>query len=161
MVYSPTNRVFYDWINCPESSKYRCLDVQEYHFCENCRFLTVRKVSLDNDDKIDRIFFNGLTLSCLHSNSFCQPTLIYLVNIAWFLEETSFMFDTSDFVGGMSELNNCYWLETDDFFNSTGENTEENDGSISSTVFLYTTSHLGTIAATLSRPKTFPRNSIS
>ena len=45
--------------------------------------------------------------------------------IVLFLEEISLIFQISDFIGRMSQLETRFWLETDGFFISTGENTEK------------------------------------
>ena len=60
----------------------------------------------------------------------------------------------------MSELNNRYWLQIDEFCNSARKNTEKNKG-ILQLVFLYTNSTMGTTIQTLSRLKNFPQKNTS
>ena len=55
----------------------------------------------------------------------------------------------------MSKLSNRYWLETDDFLNSSEKNTGKIDKSILPIVFLYANSPLGTNNPTLSRMEIF------
>ena len=60
-----------------------------------------------------------------------------------------FLFIISGFIVRLPELTNCYCLETDDFLNTAGKNTEKSSKSILPTVFPNTTSPLGTTTAIL------------
>ena len=57
----------------------------------------------------------------------------------------------------MSKLNNRYWLETDDFFDSTGKNTEKIKKGILPTAFSHSKSSLGTNTPILWKPENFPK----
>ena len=52
-----------------------------------------------------------------------------------FLKKFSLFFLICDFFGRMFELNSRNWLETEDFFDTTGENTEKVFKGIPLTVF--------------------------
>ena len=55
----------------------------------------------------------------------------------------------------MSELNNGFWLKPDGFFSRTAKNTEKINKGLDQTVFLRTTSALGTLTPIFSRLKNF------
>ena len=84
--------------------------------------LIIEEISLDSDDKLGELKHDALTLPCLQSDGFCKATLKHPYLISCFSDEIGLIFHISDFIGLMSQLNNRYWLETDDFFNNTGKN---------------------------------------
>ena len=57
----------------------------------------------------------------------------------------------------MYQLNNRYWLETDDFFKTIGKITDKNSKGILPTAFLYNNSPLATSTPTLPRLKISPQ----
>ena len=61
----------------------------------------------------------------------------------------------------MSKLNNRYWLETDDLFNTTGKNTERFFKGILATVYPFTNSQLRTTTTSLVGLKFFPEKGFS
>ena len=66
-----------------------------------------------------------LNLPCPQSDGFRKPTLKNPYTINWFPDEMCSTFHICDFIGRMPKLKNLYWLETDDFFITTGKSTEE------------------------------------
>ena len=72
----------------------------------------------------DKPVLNVQILPFLHSDGFFKPTLKAPCTFVWFPGKVYFLFPISDFIGGMSKLNERDWLETVGFFNSTGKNTE-------------------------------------
>ena len=108
-----------------DNSKSKCRDVQEYLFDKGSWSLLIEKFSLDYDDKLEKLIFEANNLQCLQSDGFCKPTLKLSDIFVLFPWEICFLFHIFDFIGRMSELNNRYWFETDDFFNTTGWNTDK------------------------------------
>ena len=83
------------------------------------------KIFLDYDDKVGKIILESQVLPLLLSDSFCKPTLKHLHNNVLFAEEGSLLIHIPDFFGWRSRMNHRFWLETDDFYNSTVENSEK------------------------------------
>ena len=49
--------------------------------------LTIQEITLDFDDKLEKLILEGHTLPCLYSDGFCKPTLKYPSTIVRFPEE--------------------------------------------------------------------------
>ena len=152
--YQPNN---YEWSTSSANSKSRCKDDQQNLIDKDSWPIIVEKISLDYDDKVDKLLLDGHTLPCLHSDGFCKPTLKHPFIFVWFPEEICLLFHISDYIGQLSELDNRYWLETDDFFDSTGKNTRKFTRGILPTVVSHKKSQLGTNTPTLSRLEIFPQ----
>ena len=123
----------YDGIVFPKNSQSRC----------SASFLW-RHFVLNNWREIPRIwwyfknsFFESHFLRCLHFDGFCQPTPKHVFSIVRAPEENHLIYHISGFVRHMSERNNRYWLETNDFFISTGKNSQKNVQRIPPTMLAY------------------------
>ena len=145
----------YDCSTSSENSKSSCIDDKEYLIDKDIWSLITEGISLDYDDKLNKLILEGHFLSCLHSDGFSKPTLKNPYTILWFPEEIYFLFHISDFIERTSQLINRYRLETDDLFNTNGKNTDKNNNGIMPTGFAYTNSPLGTTNPTLSRLEKF------
>ena len=66
---------------------------------------------------------------------FFEPILKHPPTIAWFLEKTCSIFESSDFIERMSKLRKRYWLETDKFCESNRNNIDKMEKCISLTTF--------------------------
>ena len=91
------------------------------------------EIPLENDEKLDKLIPEGPTRPLLHSDGFCKPSLKHPYTYAQFPEGKSLVFLTSDFIGRMSKQNNCFWLETNDFFDTIRKNTQKINNGIKST----------------------------
>ena len=81
--------------------------------------------SLNFEDKLDELILEGHTLPWLHSDGCLKPTLKHPYTFVRFSEEVCLIFLISVSIGRLSSLNNRCRLETDDFFQSTGDNTKK------------------------------------
>ena len=103
----------------------KCTDNQDYLSDKDSRFLIIEEISLDYDDRIDKLAPDRHTLPYLQFDSFCKPTLKHPLTIVWFPEEYCLLIHISDYIGRMSKLSIRCWLKIDDFFNTTGKDIEE------------------------------------
>ena len=82
---------------------------------------------LDYNDKLDEKILEGHTIPCPYSDGFGELKLKHPFIFVWFPKEICLIFHIFVFIERASELNGCYRLETDNFFDSTGKNTEKID----------------------------------
>ena len=129
--YQTDNR---DWI--PEKGDNphsRCSEKKEYLTDRDSWSLTIEEILLYYDDKRNKLSNEADTFPCLHSDGFCKPTVKHPYTIVWFPEEICLVFHVSNFIGRMSKINDRYYIETDDFFNTIGLNTEKTNQRIKPT----------------------------
>ena len=119
--YQPNN---YDWITSTANSKSGCKDDADYLIDIDNWSLRIEEVSLDYDEKVDKLILEGHTSPCLHFDGFCKPTLKHSCSTLWFPEKICFLFYISDFIEQMSQLNDRFWLEFDDFVILLGKTLE-------------------------------------
>ena len=77
----------YDWINSTANSNSRCEEDQESFFDKSSWSLINEEISLDYDDKLQKLILEGQTLPCLHSDDFCKPTPKHPYTFVWFPEK--------------------------------------------------------------------------
>ena len=65
---------------------------------------------------MDKVIAERKTLPCMHSDGLYKPTLKHPITFVRFCEAICSKFHISEFSGRMLKLNNCYWLETGEFF---------------------------------------------
>ena len=117
-------------------------------------------MSLNFHDKVNKLTLECHTFPCLPSDVVHKPTLKHPYTFVCFLEEICLVVQFLDSIGRMSKLITRYLLETDDFFNSSGQNTEKKNKILPPTVFSYTSSPLETTAATLSQSEFCPKKNL-
>ena len=128
---------FYEWNSSTAVSNLTCKAELNYLGDEDSWSLIIEQFSPEYDDKLDKIILEGLTFPCLHSDGFCKPTLKHPYTVVCFTVEKPFKFHIFDFIGQMYQLNNRYWLGTDDFFKTTEKITDKISKGILPTAFLY------------------------
>ena len=62
---------------------------------------------------------DGYILPCYHSDGFCKPTTITPYIITWFDETFCLIFRLQEFIGRMTRIKDRYWIETDNFIDSS------------------------------------------
>ena len=58
-------------------------------------------------------------LPCYHSDGFCKPTTRTPYKLTWFDEKFCLIFRLQEFIGRMKRIKERYWIETDNFIESS------------------------------------------
>ena len=61
----------------------------------------------------------GYILPCYHSDGFCKPTTRTPYTLTWFHEKFCLIFRLQEFIGTMTRIKNRYWIETNNFIESS------------------------------------------
>ena len=114
-MYSPANqKIWLDYWYRKTSS--RCKVYWEHVIDKDSWWLIIDEISLVYDVKLDKLIPEGHSFPKLLSDDFWKPTPNHVYTNVWFAGELSSIYHICDFMGWMLKLNNCYWLETGDFF---------------------------------------------
>ena len=62
---------------------------------------------------------DGYILPCYHSDGFCKPTTRTPYTLTWFHEKCCLIFKLQEFIGRMTTIKDRYWIETDNFIESS------------------------------------------
>ena len=62
---------------------------------------------------------DGYILPCYHSDGFCKPTTKTPYTLTWFDETFCLIFRLQEFIGRMTRIKDRYWIETDNFIESS------------------------------------------
>ena len=62
---------------------------------------------------------DGYILPCYHSDGFCKPTTRTPYTLTWFDEKFCLIFRLQGFIGRMTRIKDRYWIETDNFIESS------------------------------------------
>ena len=62
---------------------------------------------------------DGYILPCYHSGGFCKPTTRTPYTLTWFDEKFCPIFRLQEFIGRMTRIKDRYWIETDNFIESS------------------------------------------
>ena len=62
---------------------------------------------------------DGYMLPCYHSDGFCKPTTRTLYTLKWFDEKFCLIIRLQEFIGRMTRIKHRYWIETDNFIESS------------------------------------------
>ena len=65
------------------------------------------------------MILDGYILRCYHSNGFCKPTTRTPFILTWFEEKFCLIFRLQEFIGRMTRIKARYWIETDNFMDSS------------------------------------------
>ena len=102
-------------LNSTLKEKVVCCDRYGYIIENDSWSLIVRELELTYDDEDNKLIYHGNTLTSLHDDGFCKPTIQTPITSFWFPEALCLIISINSFIGGMSKLNNRYWLETEHF----------------------------------------------
>ena len=61
----------------------------------------------------------GYILPCYHSDGFCKPTTRTPYILTWFDEKFCLILRLQEFIGRMTKIKDRYWIETDNFIDSS------------------------------------------
>ena len=100
--------------------------------------LTTRKrwkLRITYDDRNNQMIHDGYILPCYHSDGFCKPTTRTPYTMTWFDEKLCFILRLQEFIGRMTRIKDRYWIETDNFFESSNITHNLQTGGIQGTKY--------------------------
>ena len=62
---------------------------------------------------------DGYIIPCYHSDGFCKQTTRTPYTLTWFDEKCCLIFRSQEFIGRMTRFKDRYWIETDNFIDSS------------------------------------------
>ena len=62
---------------------------------------------------------DGYILPCYHFDGICKPTTRTPYILTWFDEHFRLIFRLQEFIGRITRIKDRYWIETDDFIDSS------------------------------------------
>ena len=109
-----------DWIvNFTQNIYSRCRSDREHLFTQKSWKLRITKAEITYDDRNNQMIHDGYVLPCYHSDGFCTPTTSTPYTLTWFDEKFCLIFRLQQIIGRMTRINDRYWIETDNFIESS------------------------------------------
>ena len=109
-----------DWIvNFTQNHYSRCRSDRIHLISRNSWKLRITKAEKTYDDKNNQMIHNGYILPCYHSDGFCKPTTRTPYTLTWFDEKFCLIFRLQQFIERMTRIKDRYWIETDNFIESS------------------------------------------
>ena len=81
--------------------------------------LRITNAEITYDDKNNQMNHDGFMLPCYHSDGFCKPTTITPYTLIWFDKKFCLIFRVQELIGQMTRIKVRYWIETDNFIESS------------------------------------------
>ena len=111
---------YQDWImNFTQNHYSRCKSDREHLITRQSCKLRITNAEITNDDKNNQMIHDGYILPCYHSDEFCKPTTRTPYILPWFDEKCCLIFRLQEFIGRMTRIKDRYWIETDNFIDSS------------------------------------------
>ena len=111
---------YQDWIvNFTQNYYSRCRSDREHSITRQSWKLRITNGEIPYDDKINQMILDGYTLPCYQSDGFCKPTTSTPYIMTWLDENFGLIFRLQEFIGGMTKIEDRYWIETDNFIDSS------------------------------------------
>ena len=109
-----------DWIvNLTQKTYLRCRKDREFLNTRKSWKLRITNAEITYDDKNNQMIHDGYMLPCYHSDGFCKPTTRTPLTLTWFDEKICLKFRLQQFIGRMTRIKDRYWIETDNFIESS------------------------------------------
>ena len=109
-----------DWIvNFTQNLYSRCRSDRERLITRNSWILRITKAEITYDDRNNQMIHDGYILPCYHSDGFCKPTTRTPYTLTWFDEKFCLIFRLQQFIGRTTRNKYRYWIETDNFIESS------------------------------------------
>ena len=99
--------------------------------------LQISEIDLTYDDTENVKILDREILPCYFADGFCKPTTKTPYTLIWFSDNIRLIFTLQDFVGGMTKIENRYWIETDSFAHSSIPNNSDTTFGFKGTSFPY------------------------
>ena len=111
---------YQDWIvNFTQNYYSRCRSDREHLITRQRWKLRITNAEITYDDKNNQMIHDGYILPCYHSDGFCKPTTRTLYLLTWFDEKFCLIFRLQEIIGRMTRIKDRYWIETDNFIDSS------------------------------------------
>ena len=111
---------YQDWIVSFTQSYYsRCRSDREHLITRQSWKLRITNAETTCDDKNNQMIHDGYILPCYHSDGFCKPTTRTPYILTWFDEKFCLIFRLQEFIGRLTRIEDRYWIETDNFIDSS------------------------------------------
>ena len=109
-----------DWmVNFTQNTYSRGRSDRELLITRKSWKLRITKAEITCDDKNNQMINDGYMLPCHHSDGFCKPTTRTPFTLIWFDEKLCLIFRLQEFIGRMTRIEDRYWIETDNFIESS------------------------------------------
>ena len=109
-----------DWIvNFTQNCHSRCRSDREHLITRKSWKLRITNAEILYDDRNNQMIHDGYILPCYHSDGFCKPTIRTRYTLTWFDGKFCLIFRLQEFIGRMTRIKDRYWIETDNFFESS------------------------------------------
>ena len=106
-----------DWIvNFTQNTYSRCRSDRE-HLITRKNWITNAEITYDDENH--QMIHDGYILPCYHSDGFCKPTTRTPYILIWSDEKFCLIFRLQKFIGRMTRIKDRYWIETDNFIDSS------------------------------------------
>ena len=106
-----------DWIvNFTQNHYSRCRSDREHLITGKIWKLRLTNAEITYDDRNNRMIHDGYILPCYHSDGFCKSITWIPYTLTWFGEK---IFRLQEFIGRMTKIKDRYWIETDNFIESS------------------------------------------
>ena len=106
-----------DWIvNFTQNTYSRCRSDWE-HLITRKNWITNAEITYDDEN--NQMIHDGYILPCYHSDGFCKPTTRTPYILIWSDEKFCLIFRLQKFIGRMTRIKDRYWIETDNFIDSS------------------------------------------
>ena len=111
---------YQDWVvNFTHNSYSRCRSDREHLITRKGWKLRITNAEKTYDEKNNQMIHDGYILPCYHSDGFCNPTTRTPYTLTWFDERFCLIFRLQEFIGRMTKIKDRYWIETDNFIESS------------------------------------------
>ena len=109
-----------DWIvNFTQNLHSRCRSDREHLITQKNWKLRITNAKITYDGRNNQMIHDGYILPCYHSDRFCKPTTRTPYTLTWFDEKFCLVFRLQEFIGRMTRIKDRYWIETDNFIESS------------------------------------------
>ena len=111
---------YQDWIvNFTQNHYSRCRSDREHLNIPKSWKLRKTNAEITYDDRKNQMIHDGYILPCYHSDGFCKPTTRTPYTLTWFDEKFCLIFPLQEFIGRMTRIKDQYWIDTDNFIESS------------------------------------------
>ena len=111
---------YQDWIvNFTQNRYSRCRSDREHLITRQSWKLRITNAEITYENKNNQMIHDGNIFPCYHSDGFCKPTTRTPYILTWFDEKFCLIFQLQEFIGRMTRIKDRYWIETDNFIDSS------------------------------------------
>ena len=125
-----------DWIvNFTQNTYSRCRSDREHLITRKSWKIRITNAEITYDDKNNQMIHDGYMLPCYHSDGFCKSTTRTPYTLVWFDEKFCLIFRLQAFIGRITRNKDQYWIETDNFIESSNITQNLQNEGIKGTIY--------------------------